>query len=87
MLHLTAANGAHYISGSLCYLSEYDRESRLYNLPMQLACDWINRLYRSSTTPVVMARSLGLYAINMLTPLRVLTPFPVYHVLNVSDRV
>uniref|UniRef100_A0AC35UBS8 Ubiquinone biosynthesis monooxygenase COQ6, mitochondrial n=1 Tax=Rhabditophanes sp. KR3021 TaxID=114890 RepID=A0AC35UBS8_9BILA len=65
--------------GSLTYLREYQDAAQKHNLPVMVSVDWLNRLYGSNLTPVVLARSLGLYAVNKLTPLKDLIMYKASH--------
>ncbi|VDK29514.1 unnamed protein product [Anisakis simplex] len=57
--------------GAVTYLREYDSNGQRHNMPVQIVCDWLNRLYRTDLTPVVLVRSLGLFGVNKITPLKV----------------
>lgn len=56
--------------GAVTYLSEYDTKGQRRNVPVQIVCDWLNRIYRTNAAPLVLVRSLGLFAVNKITPLK-----------------
>ena len=57
--------------GSLNHLLTYETERQRHNLPVLATIDGLQRLYSTDFTPLVMARSLGLTAVNSLTSLKV----------------
>ena len=59
------------ISGSLQPLLEYETLRQRHIIPTLAGIDALYRLYRTSWTPMVLARSLGLQVTNSLTPLKV----------------
>uniref|UniRef100_A0A915Q1S4 Ubiquinone biosynthesis monooxygenase COQ6, mitochondrial n=1 Tax=Setaria digitata TaxID=48799 RepID=A0A915Q1S4_9BILA len=56
--------------GSLTYLADYDTKGQRRNVPVQIACDWLNRLYLASSTPFIFIRSFGLNMVDRFTPLK-----------------
>lgn len=53
------------------HLLEYETERQRHNLPMMAAIDLMKRLYSTNAVPVVLLRTLGLQATNMLPALKV----------------
>jgi len=56
--------------GSKSYLHQYETETQRHNVPTMLAIDSLQKLYSSTFTPVVLARTLGLQLTDALTPLK-----------------
>ena len=52
--------------GKVAILLEYERAAQRHNLPVQLFCDLIYRVYGSSAAPVVLARTLAAQAVHNL---------------------
>ncbi|KAK7104264.1 ubiquinone biosynthesis monooxygenase COQ6, mitochondrial-like [Littorina saxatilis] len=53
--------------GSLNHLLTYETKRQRHNLPVVATIDGLQRLYSTDFTPLVVARSLGLTAVNSLT--------------------
>lgn len=53
------------------HLLEYETERQRHNLPMMAAIDLMKRLYSTNAAPMVLLRTFGLQATNMLPPLKV----------------
>uniref|UniRef100_A0A7N6B3V4 Ubiquinone biosynthesis monooxygenase COQ6, mitochondrial n=1 Tax=Anabas testudineus TaxID=64144 RepID=A0A7N6B3V4_ANATE len=56
--------------GTLQHLLEYETERQRHNLPMMAAVDLMKRLYSTNSAPVVLLRTFGLQATNMLPMLK-----------------
>lgn len=58
-------------AGAIQHLLEYETERQRHNLPMMAAIDLMKRLYSTNAAPVVLLRTFGLQATNMLPTLKV----------------
>lgn len=56
--------------GAIQHLLEYETERQRHNLPMMAAIDLMKRLYSTNVAPVVLLRTFGLQATNMLPALK-----------------
>ncbi|XP_041827959.1 ubiquinone biosynthesis monooxygenase COQ6, mitochondrial [Melanotaenia boesemani] len=56
--------------GAIQHLLEYETERQRHNLPMMAAIDLMKRLYSTNAAPVVVLRTFGLQATNMLPALK-----------------
>ncbi|XP_068195734.1 ubiquinone biosynthesis monooxygenase COQ6, mitochondrial [Antennarius striatus] len=56
--------------GAIQHLLEYETERQRHNLPMMSAIDLMKRLYSTNAAPVVLLRTFGLQATNMLPLLK-----------------
>uniref|UniRef100_A0A3Q3RQ84 Ubiquinone biosynthesis monooxygenase COQ6, mitochondrial n=1 Tax=Mastacembelus armatus TaxID=205130 RepID=A0A3Q3RQ84_9TELE len=56
--------------GAMQHLLEYETERQRHNLPMMASIDLMKRLYSTNTAPVVLLRTFGLQATNMLPALK-----------------
>uniref|UniRef100_A0A669DJ36 Ubiquinone biosynthesis monooxygenase COQ6, mitochondrial n=1 Tax=Oreochromis niloticus TaxID=8128 RepID=A0A669DJ36_ORENI len=56
--------------GAIQHLLEYETERQRHNLPMMGAIDLMKRLYSTNAAPVVLLRTFGLQATNMLPMLK-----------------
>ncbi|CAG9860776.1 unnamed protein product [Phyllotreta striolata] len=64
---------AHYVGcslGNVFCLKDYESERQKYNVKMMIAVEGLYRLYRTDSTPVVIVRSLGLQATDVLFPIK-----------------
>lgn len=53
------------------HLLEYETERQRHNLPMMAAIDLMKKLYSTNAAPMVLLRTFGLQATNILPPLKV----------------
>ena len=58
-------------AGSLTHLLGYESERQRHVVPIMATLDGLSRLYGTTWTPLVMARSLGLQATNACKPVKV----------------
>ncbi|XP_013868457.1 ubiquinone biosynthesis monooxygenase COQ6, mitochondrial [Austrofundulus limnaeus] len=56
--------------GAIQHLLEFETERQRHNLPMMAAVDLMKRLYSTDAAPVVLLRTFGLQATNMLPALK-----------------
>lgn len=56
--------------GAMQHLLEFETERQRHNLPMMTAIDLMKRLYSTDSAPVVLLRTFGLQATNMLPTLK-----------------
>lgn len=56
--------------GAMQHLLEYETQRQRHNLPMMTAIDMMKRLYSTDSAPVVLLRTFGLQATNMLPTLK-----------------
>ncbi|KAI4804266.1 hypothetical protein KUCAC02_025900 [Chaenocephalus aceratus] len=56
--------------GAIQHLLEYETECQRKNLPMMAAIDLMKRLYSTNAAPVVLLRTFGLQAANMIPTLK-----------------
>jgi len=56
--------------GSLPHLLEYETQRQRHNVPVMAGIDGLSKLYGSTWSPLVVARTLGLQATNALNPLK-----------------
>lgn len=56
--------------GAMQHLLEYETERQRHNLPMMTAIDLMKRLYSTDAAPMVLLRTFGLQATNMLPTLK-----------------
>lgn len=50
---------------------EYETERQRHIVPVMATVDSLNRLYTSSFAPFILARTLGLQAVNSVNPVKV----------------
>lgn len=58
-------------AGAIQHLLQYETERQRHNLPMMAAIDLMKHLYSTNAAPVVLLRTFGLQATNMLPALKV----------------
>jgi len=56
--------------GDPAVLARYETERQRHNLPTMLGADCLHRLYTTAAAPAVLARSLGLQAVNAFPPVK-----------------
>jgi ubiquinone biosynthesis monooxygenase Coq6 len=56
--------------GNRSYLREYETERQRHNVPTMFSIDSLHRLYSSSFTPIVLARTFGVQITDSLGPLK-----------------
>jgi len=56
--------------GDRSYLLEYETERQRHNVPTMFSIDSLHRLYTTTLTPVVLARTLGLQITDALQPVK-----------------
>ncbi|XP_011505324.1 PREDICTED: putative ubiquinone biosynthesis monooxygenase COQ6 [Ceratosolen solmsi marchali] len=61
-------NGA--LIGDTTYLHNYESIRLKYNIPTMLTIDALHRLYKTTASPIILARSLGLQLTNIVKPLK-----------------
>ncbi len=70
------------LAGAMQHLLEYETERQRHNLPMMAAIDLMKRLYSTNAAPVVLLRTFGLQATNMLPMLKVSTLSSSFYLLT-----
>jgi len=58
-------------AGWIDHLAEYESERQRHVIAIMAGIDGLKRLYSTNFTPLVLARSLGLSAVNALSPVKV----------------
>lgn len=53
------------------YLCNYERQRLQTNVPIMLGVHGLQRIYNTSLSPIVLARSIGLHFTQQMTPLKV----------------
>ncbi|KAM8921170.1 ubiquinone biosynthesis monooxygenase COQ6, mitochondrial [Pelodytes ibericus] len=56
--------------GSTRHLLEYETQRQRHNLPLMAAIDLLKRLYNTKQPPIVLLRTLGLQATNVISPVK-----------------
>ena len=69
-----------YILGTPLHLRHYDTKRQRRNVPTMIALDWLGRLYKANFMPLILARGLGINALNH-------TPFMKVYMSSCVRRV